>query len=237
MTNTIFHRKWWSMIARCDYKCSGSYENYGGRGISYDPRWRTFTEFYKDMWPSYVPGLSLDRIDPNGNYCKENCRWIPLKEQAGNKRNSRFVEWNGQKLTCSAWARENGLHRDTVLYRLKHGWTPEEILNTRPCHSNRSKSSARVPASSIPCTICGRPSRCNGLCSSHYGKKMRPRKSGPRNDNTSGVTGVCWNVESKKWIARIGTNGERKYLGRFSTLDEAKAAYSLAKSRLLATSL
>ena len=60
--------------------------HYGGRGISYDPRWESFEVFWEDMSEGYSEHLELDRIDPNGNYCKENCRWVGRSLQSYNKR-------------------------------------------------------------------------------------------------------------------------------------------------------
>lgn len=77
---------WQNLKARCKNPNSESYEDYGGRGISYDPKWETFEGFWEDMQEGYSPELSLDRVDVNGGYCKENCRWTTYSVQSFNRR-------------------------------------------------------------------------------------------------------------------------------------------------------
>lgn len=82
------YKIWDSMKQRCDNPNSSNYQNYGGRGIRYDLKWKTFEGFIEDMGPRPTAEYSIERINVNGNYCKENCKWIPLSEQAKNKRRS-----------------------------------------------------------------------------------------------------------------------------------------------------
>jgi len=83
---------WCAMKQRCDGPTRKDYHYYGGRGITYDPRWSKFTEFYKDMGDppidvfGYGERMSLDRKDVNGSYCKDNCKWSTRSEQQLNKR-------------------------------------------------------------------------------------------------------------------------------------------------------
>ena len=86
MSKTKFHSIWLSMRDRCNNSNCEFYYCYGGRGICYDKSWDVFENFYNDMYCSYEDGLSIERIDVCGNYCKENCKWIPLKLQARNTR-------------------------------------------------------------------------------------------------------------------------------------------------------
>ena len=76
---------WKSARQRCYNPNNKDYKNYGGRGITMSCDWERFSKFYEDMSPSYKEGLSLERVDVNGNYCKENCTWINLKAQSLNK--------------------------------------------------------------------------------------------------------------------------------------------------------
>lgn len=85
--------KWCAMKRRCFNKNEKCYKNWGGRGITVCEKWLSFENFARDMGPSFKPGLSLDRIDVNGNYEPNNCRWVTLAEQNRNKRstNTRLV--------------------------------------------------------------------------------------------------------------------------------------------------
>lgn len=85
MENRLY-QIWTNMRQRCLNPKRKDYKYYGGRGISIDDEWETFSGFERDMLAAYEAGLSLDRTDVDGNYCKENCRWVPWEEQARNKR-------------------------------------------------------------------------------------------------------------------------------------------------------
>jgi len=127
MTNTRTYSIWQAMRLRCnrinqDYSC---------RGITYDERWDSFENFYLDM--GEVPeGMSIDRIDVNGNYNKDNCRWATQEQQANNKRSSVFIEYNGKKQTVSQWAKELKMNHHTLRSRLKKGLTAEQALTPLP---------------------------------------------------------------------------------------------------------
>ena len=98
--DTPIWRSWLNMKQRCTNTNSPRYHDYGGRGITIDPRWDTFVGFYNDMGDTYEEGLSIDRIDVNGNYCKENCRWANDHIQGYNRRISNL---NTSGKTGVAW--------------------------------------------------------------------------------------------------------------------------------------
>lgn len=121
---------WAGMKNRCDNRNEPSYPDYGGRGITYDPRWADFETFLHDV--GHRPEFhTLDRIDPNGNYEPGNVRWATDAQQANNTRRSRHITWNGETHTCAEWSRIVGISEGTIWARIKVlGWTPEQALQT-----------------------------------------------------------------------------------------------------------
>lgn len=127
LSKTPIYRSWANMKKRCN---DTNDENYGGRGITYCDKWETFDGFFEDMGSTYKEGLTIDRIDVNGNYCKENCRWADNKEQANNKRNNHIVEYNGERLTLVQFCVKYNVNYKTVSAKLIKGYTPEQALLT-----------------------------------------------------------------------------------------------------------
>lgn len=123
MKNTRTYSIWQAMRNRCNR----IHQDYSCRGITYDERWDSFEKFYLDM--GEVPeGMSIDRIDPNGNYEKQNCRWATQEQQANNKRTSVFIEWNGKKQTITQWAKELKMNPDKLRARKRYGWSLERMM-------------------------------------------------------------------------------------------------------------
>jgi hypothetical protein len=119
------------MKARCynpNLKC---YKNYGGRGIKICDRWldkeNGFLNFFTDMGEC-PEGYSIERINNDGNYCPENCKWIPLSEQAKNKRNVVNLTFKGETLNMNEWSKKLNVDADTIRNRFKNGWNVEEVL-------------------------------------------------------------------------------------------------------------
>jgi len=125
------YRTWDCMLQRCTNTSLECYASYGGRGISVCESWKSFENFYADMGPR-PDGCSLDRIDNNGNYCKENCRWATRKEQSRNTSRNVVIEHNGKSQTLTDWAEESGIHKSTLTYRLRSGWPIEKALTAPP---------------------------------------------------------------------------------------------------------
>lgn len=121
---------WQYMKQRCLNKNDPNYPNYGGRGIKICQKWiNSFQSFYEDMGKRTTPKHQLDRVDVNGNYEPDNCRWATVTEQANNKRNNVFITAQGKNLTAAQWSREVGITAEAIRRRLRYGWTPEKILN------------------------------------------------------------------------------------------------------------
>ncbi len=127
---------WSSMKQRCSNKNAQSYKRYGGRGITYDKRWDTFEIFLADMGERPV-GTTLDRIDVDGNYTKNNCRWATVKEQSNNKSSNMYIKYNGKTLTATQWSEATGIDCRNIYWRIKKGWSIEKVLNT-PTRAKRN---------------------------------------------------------------------------------------------------
>ena len=121
LSRTPEHVAWRNMRARCKNLNRREWKNYGGSGIKVCDRWKTFDAFLADMGAKPSPTHSLDRIDPNGDYTAENCRWATTIEQANNKKTSLVVEWRGETKTMADWSRETGLGYFTLISRFKRG--------------------------------------------------------------------------------------------------------------------
>lgn len=128
---------WSAMIERCTNKEHPHYKDYGGRGIKVCKEWSApggFWRFYEDMGPR-PKGTSLDRIDVDGDYTPDNCRWSDDYKQQNNKRNSRYIVIGEEKKTVSEWARIYGVSIATAFSRLRKGEDGERVF--RPPWSDR----------------------------------------------------------------------------------------------------
>lgn len=122
------YRVWSDMITRCNTKSATSYENYGGRGIAVCDRWKSYEAFRADMGP-IPPGMSIERIDNDGDYSPRNCRWATREEQNENKRNSKKFTFNGETLSLPQWGRKLGISGKTLRSRIVVlGWPIEKAF-------------------------------------------------------------------------------------------------------------
>lgn len=122
-------KTWGAMIRRCTNRSNDNYRFYGGKGIRVCARWLDFDLFASDMGERPSSEHTLDRIDGEGNYCPENCRWATRKEQQQNKASVVKMEFNGRILCVSEWARVTGLGK--ALYaRISRGWSVHDALTT-----------------------------------------------------------------------------------------------------------
>jgi len=134
--NTRLYRVWLGMRERCNNPNHAGYNNYGGRGIQVCSEWDSFEAFrdwaFGTGYDEYAKRgvCTIDRIDPDRNYCPENCRFITHKEQQNNKRNNHMITINGITKTITEWSLTYGVCRKTLQYRLERGWDPELAVTT-----------------------------------------------------------------------------------------------------------
>lgn len=123
---------WVEMRRRCNTKTCEAYKNYGGRGISITPEWEEFIAFKNwALANGYKDGLTIERLDVNGNYCPSNCTWIPKANQSKNRRTCNFIEHNGLCMTVTDWSRLTGIPRGTIYKRLKRNLPLNEVFESK----------------------------------------------------------------------------------------------------------
>ena len=128
---TNLYAVWVAMRRRCTNSNEACYPQYGGRGVSVCPEWDDYKAFHDwAVRSGYCRGLTLDRIDNDGNYEPSNCRWATRKQQARNRRVTRVLELDGKAKPLAQWAEELGMNRDTLRGRLRNGWSVRRALTT-----------------------------------------------------------------------------------------------------------
>lgn len=126
---------YYGMLSRCTDKKNEEYHNYGERGIGVCPDWSDketgFINFYRDMGKKPTSKHSIDRINNNGNYCKENCKWSTSIEQNRNFRRNKIITYNGESHCVVEWAEIIGIDKSTLASRLgRYNWSIERALTT-----------------------------------------------------------------------------------------------------------
>lgn len=124
---------WSSMVQRCTNPKRVDYARYGAAGVAVCDRWRVFGNFLADMGRRPTAGHSLDRIDSTKGYEPGNVRWATAAEQNRNRKTTRLVEHMGRVQCASDWAQEIGVSKFRLLYRLRQGWTVQQVLDAQPC--------------------------------------------------------------------------------------------------------
>jgi hypothetical protein len=129
-----------TMKARCSNVKNAMYENYGGRGIKVCERWlNSYDNFILDMGIKPTMKHQIERIDNDGNYCPENCKWATPEENARNKRNTFFITVDGKTKTSQEWSEISGVNFRTIKKRIQqHGWTERDAVFT-PAKPGRGK--------------------------------------------------------------------------------------------------
>ena len=136
MTKTPEYRAWLHMKDRCFNPNYQHYSHYGGRGIGVCDRWLNLENFLADMGSRPTAKHSLDRIDNDGNYSVENCRWATKAEQANNTRYNRLITIGCVTLTIAQWTKEMGFPKNLILMRLNREWSDYDAVMT-PVHIDK----------------------------------------------------------------------------------------------------
>jgi hypothetical protein len=128
MSKTRIYRVWASMLERCNTPSTDSYRLYGARGIKVCDRWKSFEHFFEDMGDTYKEGLSIERVDVNGDYCPENCTWIEKSKQAINKRTTNKFMHDGEYVSLKTMCKIYNAPYQTMLNRINAGMEIYEAL-------------------------------------------------------------------------------------------------------------
>lgn len=125
---------WRAMLNRCNLPGDPGYPEYGARGIVVCDQWRTFEQFWEDMGPTWQKGLSIDRMEVNGNYEPNNCRWATAKQQANNRRDNQIIPTAHGPMTVSEASQYFGVNRSTIMRRMRDGWDRNRLLEPAQFH-------------------------------------------------------------------------------------------------------
>lgn len=132
------YRRWAGLLNRCSNPAYVGYKNYGGRGITVCDQWKRFENYYADMGDPPSASHSLHRINNDGPYSPENCKWADSKEQANCTTRSVYLTLNGITKTATLWAEEVGINPKTIQKRKRDGWSDERALTEPVRFSSRA---------------------------------------------------------------------------------------------------
>jgi len=166
MSKTPTWRSWRAMRDRCFRSSHTAWSRYGGRGVTVCDRWDDFEYFLEDMG-ARPDGMTLDRVDTNGMYEPSNCRWATPRQQTENRRDSRYLEHNGERMTVTRWAERSRLTVTAIVTRVKAGLSMEEVLApadrraliAETCRRGhpRNEANTRIASDGArQCRVCGR---------------------------------------------------------------------------------
>lgn len=128
---TRLHTIWTGMKQRCYNPQEKCFERYGGRGITVCEEWQSFEPFFEwAVTHGYTDDLTIDRIDNDGDYCPENCRWATRKEQTNNYSRNHRVTYDGETHTVAEWGEILRLPKSVMYDRIRRGWSMERIATT-----------------------------------------------------------------------------------------------------------
>lgn len=141
-TKHPLHKVWWHMIDRCQNPRNKSFKDYGGRGVQACSRWAIgengltgFECFLADMGP-HEPGMTIERVDRDGDYRPGNCMWLPKPDQSRNRRGVKLVRIGDRVKTIPGWCAETGVPYWTAIRRIARGWPPDRAV-TKAARSAR----------------------------------------------------------------------------------------------------
>lgn len=227
MYKTREYSIWRKMKNRCFSNKANNYSDYGGRGISVCKKWLDFKNFYKDMGDC-PDGYSLDRIDINGNYCKENCKWSNKIEQSNNKRNTVYVTINNIIKPIQYWVKKLKIPAETIKRNSKNGILEQDYIdNYKPANRKKKKESFRQKNIEIYKIYVSIKCRCKNnnkefykgwidnfkLFFNHIGPRPSSKHSVDRIDNSKGYI-----PDNIRWATPI-EQARNKTNNRFLTID------------------
>ena len=138
-THTRLYRLWVGMRQRCFDENASNYGRYGGRGITVCDEWDRFENFRDwSLKNGYSDELTIDRIDYDGHYGPDNCRWVSDKIQANNRSTNHYLEYDGQIMSIADWARKKDINPNTLANRIRRGWPIEKALTKKPSKIKRN---------------------------------------------------------------------------------------------------